>query len=159
MNIFILDTDPSRCARYHCDRHVVKMILESAQLLSGAVRLSGLDCGYKLTHANHPCAIWTRRSLSNWNWLRKLAAALNKEYRYRFRKTVNHKSFDMIQSLPSPAIADCGLTAFAQAMPEQYRQADASAAYRNYYVGEKSRLLKWTRRQTPVWALKLQQAS
>jgi hypothetical protein len=34
MNIFVLDLDPRRCARYHCDFHVGKMITETAQILS-----------------------------------------------------------------------------------------------------------------------------
>jgi hypothetical protein len=72
MNIFILDEIPEKCARYHCDAHVIKMILESAQMLSTTVRLSGIDRGYKITHQNHPCTLWTGESLSNWQWLREL---------------------------------------------------------------------------------------
>lgn len=86
MNIFILDNDVSKCAMYHCDKHVVKMILESAQMLSTVIRESGIDCGYKITHLNHPCTIWTRESLSNWKWLRNLVEALNQEYKFRFEK-------------------------------------------------------------------------
>ncbi len=62
MNIFLLDIDWQINATYHVDKHVVKMILESAQLLSTAVRLSGIDAGYKAAYKNHPCAIWTRQS-------------------------------------------------------------------------------------------------
>ncbi len=64
MNIFLLDIDWQINATYHVDKHVVKMILESAQLLSTAVRLSGIDAGYKAAYKNHPCAIWTRQSLA-----------------------------------------------------------------------------------------------
>ena len=64
MNIFILDKNIKKCASYHCDKHVAKMILESAQMLSTAVRLAGDDIGYKVTHQNHPCMVWTRNSLS-----------------------------------------------------------------------------------------------
>ncbi len=151
MNIFILDKDTEKCARFHCDKHVVKMILESAQLLSSALRISGIDQGYKLTHRNHPCSLWARESLSNWKWLRELATALNVEYRYRFSKEINHKSFDVIESLPLPRIEDQGVTPFAQAMPEIYRDKNAVKAYRRYYIAEKHNLFQWTRRKQPYW--------
>lgn len=106
MNIFYLDKDSSKSVQYYVDKHVVKMITEYAQLLSTAVRLSGIDAGYKVTHQNHPSAIWTRESLSNWLWLKDLSYELNKEYMYRYQKTHNHKSFDTILSLPTPNIPD-----------------------------------------------------
>ena len=79
MNIFVLDTDLEKCAEYHCDKHVVKMILEYAQMLSSVVRLQGHDVGYKLTHKNHPCTIWARESLSKYNRLKRLTRLLNYE--------------------------------------------------------------------------------
>ena len=151
MNIFVLDKNVEKCAEYHCDKHVIKMILESAQMMSAVVRLSGYDTGYKLTHKNHPCTIWARKSLSNYKWLFKLATALNIEYRYRYNKEINHKSYDLIKTLPMPKILDIGLTPFAQAMPEQYRNKNAVKAYRDYYINEKSDFLKWTKRKTPKW--------
>jgi hypothetical protein len=72
MNIFYLDKSPYTCARYHCDKHVVKMILETAQLLCGAHWATGGTAQYKPTHLNHPCAIWVRKSLSNYKWLCEL---------------------------------------------------------------------------------------
>ena len=149
MNIFILDKNIKKCAQYHCDKHVGKMILESAQMLSTAVRLAGDDIGYKVTHQNHPCMVWTRKSLSNWIWLQNLARALNKEYRFRFDKSINHKSYDLIQSLPLPKIQDHGLTSFAQVMPEIYKNQNPVIAYRGYYVGEKKHLLSWNNKRTP----------
>lgn len=151
MNIFILDKDIENCAQFHCDKHVVKMILESAQLLSTCVRLSGLEEGYKMTHPNHPCSIWVRESLSNWKWLRALAESLNREYRFRFDKKVNHKSYDLICSLSLPRIKDFGLTPFAQVMPEQYQHKNPVTAYRKYYRNEKSKIFKWTQRPRPPW--------
>ena len=68
MNIFVLDLDVKKCAEYHVDKHVVKMILESAQLLCGVhhiVSPDNVNIPYKLSHKNHPCSIWTRKSLSN----------------------------------------------------------------------------------------------
>ena len=151
MNIFVLDKNVEKCAEYHCDKHVIKMILESAQMMSAVVRLNGHDTGYKLTHKNHPCTIWARKSLSNYIWLKSLISLLNSEYRYRYDKSVNHKSFDMAMSLPMPDLPVIGLTPFAQAMPEQYRNKNAVKAYRDYYNNEKSSFLTWTKRKTPKW--------
>ncbi|MBT4785044.1 MAG: hypothetical protein HOO21_06795, partial [Candidatus Marinimicrobia bacterium] len=130
MNIFVLDNEVEKCAEYHCDKHVIKMILESAQMMSAVVRLQGYDVGYKLTHKNHPCTIWARKSISNYLWLFKLIERLNAEYRYRYDKDINHKSFDMVKTLPMPDLPVIGLTPFAQAMPEQYRNKNAVKAYR-----------------------------
>ena len=151
MNIFVLDKEVEKCAEYHCDKHVIKMILESAQMLSAVVRLNGHDIGYKLTHKNHPCTIWARESLSNYNWLVRLTRLLNYEYRYRYDKDINHKSYDLVRTLPVPKISDIGLTPFAQAMPDQYKNKNAVKAYRDYYINEKSSFLTWTKRKTPNW--------
>ncbi len=151
MNIFVLDKNITKCALYHCDKHVVKMILESAQMLSVALRVNGVDEGYQITHLNHPCTLWARKSLSNWKWLCQLASALNQEYKFRFETLTNHKSYDVIQSLPLPKIPDGGLTTFAQAMPEKYKHKNPVTAYRNFYVAEKSHLFSWTKRQSPDW--------
>ena len=151
MNIFILDKDIKKCAEYHCDKHVVKMILESAQILSTVIRINGIDFGYKPTHLNHPCILWAGDSLSNWKWLRKLARALNQEYKYRYEKKDNHKSFNLIQSMPVPQIKDIGLTSFKLVMPEKYWNINPVTAYRNYYTGEKTSILNWTKRTPPFW--------
>lgn len=147
MNIFILDENPKLCAQYHCDKHVVKMILESAQMLCSAVE--GPDL-YKPTHRNHPCSIWVRESIENFDWLYNLAIELGHEYTFRYGKI--HKSIEVInranlyKSLP---LID--RTPFAQAMPDQYRDSDAVKAYRNYYRFEKKDILKYTRREQPSW--------
>jgi len=152
MNIFILDRDIRTCARYHADQHVIKMILESAQMLCTIVNRSGGSAPYKSTHLNHPCTLWAGRSLSNWLWLQRLALALNDEYRYRYRKSVDHKSAVIVRELPPPAIEDLGLTEFAQVMPEQYRvPGDGVLAYRKFYLKEKVRFAAWTRRRPPRW--------
>ncbi len=150
MNIFILDIDIEKCASYYNDRHCVKMILESAQMLSTACRLNGIDAGYKATHKNHPCNIWTRHSRSNWLWLRDLVFALNAEWRNRFDHSYNHKSFGVVKKLPIPNIKDIGLTPFALAMPEGYKQKNAVSSYRNYYMGDKRHIAKW-RNGKPWW--------
>ncbi len=152
VNIFVLDTDIQRCARYHADQHVIKMILESTQMLCTVVNQNGGASPYKSTHGNHPCALWAGRSLSNWVWLRRLALALNDEYLYRFKAPADHRSARIARGLEPPAIADPGLTEFAQVMPEEYRvEGDAVQAYRRFYLGDKSRFAKWTRRRPPEW--------
>jgi hypothetical protein len=152
VNIFILDESPKICAKYHCDKHVIKMILESAQMMSAVIRLEGHDTGYKLTHENHPCTVWARKSQSNYLWLFALACDLNAEYKYRYDKIDNHKSYELIKTLPMPFLPDIGLTPFVQAMPDCYKNSDAVTAYRNYYINEKTELLHWKKRPVPEWA-------
>lgn len=152
MNIFVLDTDIRKCAQYHADQHVIKMILESAQMLCTVVNLNGGYAPYRSTHTRHPCTIWAGASLSNWKWLYRLALALNDEYRYRYRANLHHKSAEVVKTLSLPKIDDIGLTEFAQAMPEIYRvPGDAVKAYRKFYIEEKSRFAKWTRHKKPGW--------
>lgn len=152
MNIFVLDRNIDQCARYHCDQHVVKMILESVQILCSALSAKGFDTPYRPTHAKHPCVLWAGASYDNFLWLKRLAAALNREFRYRFQKEVDHKSMEALRKLKGKSFEKNGLTPFAQAMPEQYRvPGDPVAAYRAYYIGEKLAFARWTRRRTPAW--------
>ena len=133
MNIFVLDTNPKLCAQYHCDKHVVKMILESAQMLSTANRGVGLDEGYKATHVNHPCNKWLRESLANWYWLRDLTYELHTEWKYRYGhpESKTHKSFDVVCNLSVPNLPDIEMTDFALAMPDEYKTNDPVESYRN----------------------------
>ncbi len=152
MNIFVLDLDIKTCARFHCDQHVSKMILESAQLLCTALNKKGITTPYRSTHMNHPCTRWVGESYDNFNWLRKLALALNTEYRYRYHKDSDHKSVAVIEEIAAARFESIGLTQFAQAMPDEYKMpGDAVAAYRRFYVGEKLKFAKWTRRRVPAW--------
>ena len=152
MNIFVLDTDITRCARYHCDQHVSKMILESAQMLCTALNEKGMETPYRSTHARHPCTLWVGESYDNFRWLCDLAAALNAEFRYRFERRDDHKSMAVVEKVSAMEFASLGLTPFAQAMPDQYKVAgNAVAAYRNFYIGEKLGFAKWTKRKPPHW--------
>lgn len=82
----------------------------------------------------------------------QLALALNKEYRYRFDKQHDHKSIAVITEIAQYKFERCGLTPFAQAMPEEFKVADDPvAAYRNFYIGDKMRFAKWTKREQPAW--------
>lgn len=147
MNIFVLDSDPTKAAQYQCDRHVVKMVLESAQLLCAAHE----SAPYKRTHYNHPCAVWTRSSMSNYKWLLSHAYALAAEYKKRYGK--EHKCVEVLDWCRDndPMILDLGLTPFAQAMPDQYKNDDPVVAYRSYYINEKNKIAKWKHGNVPAW--------
>lgn len=153
MNIFFLDYDPKKCAEYHVDKHVVKMILETAQLLCGANWMSGSEAPYKLSHKNHPCSIWVRKSLSNYLYLCELGLELGEEYTYRYGK--KHKSVDVIEwcLINKPNIPDIGFTEPAMAMPDEYKVKCVIESYRNYYRGAKSDFATWKNRTTPHWFL------
>lgn len=149
MNIFYLDQDLRKCAEYHCDRHVVKMILEYAQLLSSACRMSNLDVGYKLTHKNHPCAVWTRASEQNYLWLVELAHCVNEEYKRRYKHTENHKSFDLICDLPIPSLPRLSWTEPPKCMPDEYKVPCVVESYRKYYKSAKSSIATWKDTKIP----------
>lgn len=162
MNIFVLDYNPHLAARYHSDRHIVKMVLETAQLLCTAHRvLDGDDCIapnvlYKSTHVNHPCAVWARDCYANYIWLYDLFVSLCEEYTFRYEKThLSEKMLKQFLSQPPKNIADTGdyfPDSFAMAMPDEYKQACPVQAYREYYVGEKQKLLEYIRgREFPWW--------
>ena len=140
MNIFYFDENVDECARDHCDAHVVKMILESAQILCTVLWMNDIHAPYRSTHNNHPCTVWANQSLSNWNWLKMLAEALNQEYKYRFNHDRNHKSYDVIVTLNPPPIIDLGLTERPQVMPDEYKNKRPEIAYRQYFVARKLHL-------------------
>lgn len=155
MNIFYLDHNIEACAMAHCDKHVIKMILESAQILCSVLHKTGQRAPYRLTHQNHPCTIWAGESLSNWKWLKMLVFALNQEYQFRFEPLKDHKSFCVVQELALPLIEDLGITERPQAMPDKYQvPGDPISAYRHYYKIEKLHLLTYTKREVPVWLCK-----
>ncbi len=152
MNIFILDKDIKKCAQYHCDQHVIKMILESTQIMCTALNLMGYETPYGSTHTKHPCVKWVQASYSNFQWLTRLAYALNEEYKYRYEKEANHKSIQVVKEIQQYKFEDQGLTEFAQAMPDQYKvPGDPVQAYRNFYNYDKSEFATWTKREQPPW--------
>ena len=153
MNIFLLDWDVKKCAQYHCDKHVVKMILETAQLLCGVHHtISPTDqIPYKLSHKNHPCSIWARESITNYLYLCELGLELCKEYTHRYGK--QHKSKAVIEwcLINKANIVDIGFTEPAMAMPDEYKVKSVVESYRNYYNGAKADFAKWTKRESPEW--------
>lgn len=163
MNIFILHKTPKINAKYHCDKHVIKMILESVQMLYTAHWILQLDddwffnCKlktnskpYKKVHVNHPCTKWVRESVSNYRYLCVLTMSLCEEYTYRYKKI--HKCQKHINWLYKniPPIEKKELTDFAQAMTN-HDLNNPIKAYRNYYIKEKKHFAKWTKRKKPFW--------
>jgi len=153
MNIFFLSIDPKTAAEHHCDKHVVKMILETAQLLytcHWVVQPEGLPPNaYKKTHMNHPCGIWVRESIENYKWLCELGHWLCNEYTFRYGKI--HKTQAHIEWLKShtPELPDIGMTPIRQAMPIEYKHEDPVKAYQTYYIEAKRDILKYTKRGRP----------
>lgn len=142
MNIFYLSEDPNQAAKMMYSKHVVKMILESAQLLCTAHIISDgetADVPYKATHKNHPSAIWARESVSNYIWLYDHMIALGNEYTRRYGKkhlTILKCSGSLCKAPKNVTKVD--LTPMPQCMPDQYKvPGDSVTAYWNYYEAEK----------------------
>lgn len=149
MNIFILDNNPELAAEMHCDKHVNKMILESAQMLCTV-----LGGPYKPTHRNHPCTRWIAESQANAEWVMSLAWHLNNEWRDRYGHNRNHKSWDVIRGMDDADLVgklpSCRMTPFALAMPDEYKSEDAVQAYRAYYKSKP--FASWEKgREQPSW--------
>ena len=181
MNIFVLSKDPEQAAQYQCDKHVVKMIVESAQMLSTTHRmLDGIterrksksgktmvrywrhpdphleDTLYKAVHMNHPCTVWTRESASNYRWHYDHFVALCDEYSYRYGRV--HRTDELLRNVlvrVPDNITDQGLTRFALAMkanPECIYEESPVLSYRLFYQTKKNRFkMDWTRRERPQW--------
>jgi hypothetical protein len=175
VNIFYLHTDTKECAKQHLDKHVVKMILEYAQLLSTAHRLldgyeyegksvsgrkamrwklddSRDDNLYLASHMKHPSGIWCRETSRNYMWLYSLWRDLMREYTFRYGKHhIAEKLIPYLDNLPNNIKFD-GMTTMPQCMPDQYKvPEDSIQAYHNYYIGDKQRFAIWTNRPIPEW--------
>ena len=145
MNIFWFDNDPVVAAKAQPDKMLVKMVLETAQVLSGVHRFLDGDEGYadaynlyKLTHKNHPSSIWARESSENYLWLYNHFIALCEEYTERYERIhlSEQKLRDGLSQIPFN-ISIGEMTTPAQAMPEVYKHDDPVVAYRRYCIHEK----------------------
>jgi len=134
MNIFFLHRDPSRAAKAQCDKHVVKMVLETTQMLSTAARRRGNDVGYKSAYPNHPMTIWVGDTRDNFCWALQHAIELSKEYTIRYSKF--HACQKVIDNIHEyyPDISFANITEPPQCMPDEFKDNDFVRAYRNYYV-------------------------
>ncbi len=164
MNIFYLHYLTKQCAQAHFDKHVVKMILETMQLLSSvwwildpvnAIEYSNNGHIYKLSHKNHPCAKWARESKSNYIWLAEFGIELCKEYTHRYEKihATQSKIEWAIQHIPNISILpELGMTKPVQAMPDECKTNNPIEAYRNLYQSKHKRYMYgWKKRQRPDW--------
>ena len=140
MNIFYLDKCPDKAARLQYNKHVVKMILESAQMLCTAHHVYGNpnDVPYKQAHLNHPSTVWTRENSLHYDWLYEHMLALGDEYNKRYGK--NHlsiiKCLDPLAKHPEN-IPHEPFEQPPQCMPDEYKDQCSVQAYWNYYIGEK----------------------
>lgn len=171
MNLFLLSWDPGECARWHCDKHVGKMLLELCQMMYTAwwincpeqcetwnppKTLSG-KIGYKkISNHNHPMAKWVRECRANYLFTGKLA--LNLAVEFFERRGKNHSCAEhalwLFQNLPTFEITSKCLTKVPQCMPEEYYDDDPVIAYRNYYIGDKARFAKWPGDPPHWWIIK-----
>jgi len=158
MNIFYFSEDPVIAAKSQPDKMLVKMPLETAQMLCTAHRLLDGDeyadsVGlYKKAYMNHPCTVWARECSGNYAWLYRHFLALGDEYTYRYKRIhasigkLTEALYDMPKNIPIGY-----RTEVAQAMPEEYRNEDSILAYRNYVINEKG-YAKWEKGRTkPTW--------
>jgi len=178
MNIFYLSKDPKICAQYHCDKHVVKMILEYAQLLSTAHRVidgeriqvpsnsgkrmvwtwkiddSRENVLYKVAHVNHPSNVWARASVQHYMWLWRLWFNLCKEYEERYKK--KHSTFIKLNThlfIPPDNLDDYKFDFWQEpplCMPDEYKEDNHIESYRNFYKNEKRPFCTW-KNATPEW--------
>lgn len=152
MNIFIFDTNPVQAAKYYCDKHCVKIILEITQMLCTVSWKNNIPAVYKPAFRNHPVTLWVGKTYENWKWALNHGLALCQEYTRRYNKI--HKCQSILEWCKNNAgrPTEGSLTPFAQAMPEKYKQSDAVKAYRNYFNGEKLRFAEWKLDNKPNWA-------
>lgn len=174
MNIFAVDNCPIVSAQSLVDKHVVKMILETCQLLSTAHRLiDGIQYTdktktgrnvkrwrlpdardqilYSATHISHPSAVWCRTTNNNYNWLYAHLTALLDEYTYRYGKIHKCEFLRGPLSVPPFNIPIGPKWPVTEAMPDEYKVENSVESYRNYYRVGKKHLHKWTKRQQPEW--------
>jgi len=152
MNIFFLDLDPEKAAVLQCDKHIVKMPLETAQMLCTVYHRYGEQAPYKSTHANHPSTQWAGSSIENYRWLWKHGVALCNEYTHRYGKVHACLNILTIVQCPPVKLVARGFTRMPQAMPDQYKGEDVVQAYREYYKGEKAKIATWRApREVPVF--------
>ena len=175
MNIFYLHEDPIQNAKWHVDKHVVKMVTEYAQLLSTAHRIldgemyygktangrnikrwrlpdKREDILFKASHVNHPCNVWVRESKSNYRLMYKIYMACLSEYTFRYGKIHGSTRPSICLLKPPNNIKDIGLTELPQAMPEECKvPGDPIQGYKNYYINYKNGFANWKNRVRPKW--------
>ncbi len=174
MNLFFLSYSIEEIAKFHCDKHVVKMLLELVQMLYTAHHCceSVLPANsYRIASKNHPMCIWIRTSESNYRFGTQLAIELSKEYTYRYNKVHSCDSHLDWLSHNVPYIGDkqwlikpdtifandskitnLGLTPVPLCMPPDVMNTTSVVrSYRNYYITYKKSFTLWKNRPIPHW--------
>ena len=161
MNIFFIDKNPIKSAQQLCDKHVVKMVLETAQMCSTAMHEWCSDDEpilkeiYKPAYKNHPMTVWVREDDANMTWALLHGIAIGEEYKYRYGK--DHKSTAILENIAEYTYNESEVddwevhTTPPQCMPDQFKCDDYVEAYRNYYRTDKAHILQWTGRPVPEW--------
>ena len=150
MNIFYLSSDPQECAKFHCDKHVVKMVTETAQILSNVLLSLGFPAPYKWAASNpHPYQ-WALKSRANYIWLCYLGYFLGMEYERRYNKV--HKALSAIAEcfLYADEIPEGVFTEPPQSMPDDVKRESCIEAYREYYRVYKRYFARW-KTEVPEW--------
>lgn len=155
MNIFYLDTDPLQAAAYHCDKHVVKMIVETSQIISTVFHRYGLHKRWmmKPCYFHRPCTVWAGDSAQNLFWTICLGVELTKEYTIRYGK--DHSCSELLQAFKEMVLCHdvvpfSGFTTPSLAMPDECKKGDPVESYREYYRIHKARFATW-KTVTPPW--------
>lgn len=147
MNLFYLAKDFDENARYHVDKHVTKLQIESSQILCTALKLPHM----RPTHQNHPCVKWAAARPENALWVAKYGQALNREYVFRYGKPEKYETARRVFAEVVDKFAGGDIVDFALAMPEEFRRTCPIESYRNYYRGAKQHLFSWKNREKPNW--------
>ena len=153
MNIFVTDKCPIRSAQYLDDKRVVKMCLESAQLLASAIQLNGGTATYKITHKGHPATIWTAKTKGNYRWVLRHFAALCREYTRRYGKV--HKCTEYIKEFTNGInyIPDGGQEKFVNCAANKehgvsFKHLDDTCLAYQLYLNE-----RWDKdKREPTWS-------
>ena len=146
MNIFYLDKNPYKAAQYQYNKHVVKMILESAQMLCTAHHCYGdaeqkANVPYKQAHLNHPSTVWARQSRRTYMWLYYHMIGLGNEYEKRYNKQhLTITKCGEFLATPPKHIQGNEWVQPPQAMPDEYKHKDSIVAYWQYYIHGKSHI-------------------
>ena len=176
MNVFYLSSLPRECAEMHCDKHVVKMIIEYAQLMSTAHRVLDGDqysgktktgrnikrwkhpisnmenTLYLASHINHPSAIWVRANRRHYDWLHAMWIFLGQEYTHRYGR--EHLTITKLKRVLEKSPQNIPYGKFKQppqAMPDECKHDSSIIAYRTYYNLYKKPFAKWTNRKMPTF--------
>ena len=157
MNIFYIDQCPVRAAQMQCNKHVVKMILESAQMLCTAHHeLGNHDVPYKVAHRNHPSTIWARSGAKQYRWLYRHFEALSDEYTLRYGKVhLTWQKCAQALSEPPMGIDNIEWTDPPQCMPDECKRASSLDGYRVYYFQYKPQVIEmvWPEHRQPTMEL------